>query len=184
MKLDKLIKMCLNETYSKVHIDTHLCGKFPIQNYRKQGDALLSLHFNFALENAIRKVQENQVRLKLNWTHQLLIYAHDVNLLEDNRDTIKKNTETLIDTSKEVGLELNAEQSKYMLLSHHQNAGQNQDVKIANRFFENVVQFKYLGTTVTNQNLILEKIKRRLNSCNACTTQSRTSCLLICCLKT
>jgi hypothetical protein len=55
-----------------------------------------------------------------------------------------------------------------MLLSRHQNAGQNQDIKIANTSFENVSQFKYLWTTVTSQNLIQEEIKRRLNSCNAC----------------
>jgi hypothetical protein len=55
-----------------------------------------------------------------------------------------------------------------MLLSHHQNAGQNHNIKIGDRSFENVAQFKYLGTTVTNQNLIQEEIKRRLNLCNAC----------------
>jgi hypothetical protein len=55
-----------------------------------------------------------------------------------------------------------------MLLSRHQNVGQNRDIKIANRSFENVSQFKYLGTIVTNQNLIHEEIKRRLNSGNAC----------------
>jgi hypothetical protein len=55
-----------------------------------------------------------------------------------------------------------------MLLSRHQNVGQNQEIKIANRSFENVSQFKYLGTTVTSQNLIQEEIKRRLNSGNAC----------------
>jgi hypothetical protein len=54
-----------------------------------------------------------------------------------------------------------------MLLSHHQNVGQNQDIKVANRSFENVSQFKYLGT-VRNQNLIEEEIKRRFNSGNAC----------------
>jgi hypothetical protein len=59
-------------------------------------------------------------------------------------------------------------ETKYMLLSHQQNVGQNQDIKIANRSFENVSQLKYLGTTVTNQNLIQEEIKRRLNSGNAC----------------
>jgi hypothetical protein len=62
----------------------------------------------------------------------------NANLLGDNIDTIKKSTETLIAASKEVGLEINIEKAKYMLLSRHQNAGQNRDLKIANRSFENV----------------------------------------------
>jgi hypothetical protein len=66
----------------------------------------------------------------MNGTHQLLVYADYVNLLGDNIDTIKKNTKTLIDASKDVGLEVNAEKTKYMLLSRHQNAGQNENIKI------------------------------------------------------
>jgi hypothetical protein len=79
--------------------------------------------------------------------------------LGDNTDTIKKNTETL--TDKDVRLEVNAEKTKYMLLSHHQNAGQNHNIKVGDRSSENVAQFKYLGTTVTNQNLIQQELKRR-----------------------
>jgi hypothetical protein len=68
----------------------------------------------------------------------------------------------------EIGLDENTEKTKYMLLSRHQNAGQNHDIKKGNRCFENVAQFRYLGTTITNQNLIQEEIKRKLNSGNAC----------------
>jgi hypothetical protein len=108
MKLVRLIKMCSNETYSKVCIGKHLSDSFPIQKDLKQGDALSPLLFNFALEYAIRKVQENQVGLKLNGTHQLLAYADDANLLEDNIDTVK-NTETLNYANKKAGLETNIE---------------------------------------------------------------------------
>jgi hypothetical protein len=104
--------------------------------------------------------------MKLNGTHQLLAYANDVNLQGDNIDTIKKNKEILIYGSKEVGQEINVEKIKYMLLSFYLNVGQNQNIKIANRSFENMSQFKY--ATVTIQNLIQEEIKRILNSGNAC----------------
>jgi hypothetical protein len=80
----------------------------------------------------------------------------------------RRNTQTLIDASEEVGLEINVEKTKYMLVSWDQNAGRNWEIKIGNRSFENVSQFKYFGTTVINQNFIQEEIKRRLNSGNAC----------------
>jgi hypothetical protein len=83
-------------------------------------------------------------------------------------DTMKQKTETLIEANKEIGLEVSTEKTEYMLLSGQQNAGQNCDINIANRSFENVAQFKYLGTTATNQNLSKEEIKGRLYSSNAC----------------
>jgi hypothetical protein len=76
---------------------------------------------------------------------------HDVNLLGDNIETIKKNTQTLTDASKEVGLEVNTEKTKYMLLSRHKKAGRNHDIKIGNRYFEYVAHFRYLRTTIINQ---------------------------------
>jgi hypothetical protein len=134
--------MCLNKTYSKVRFGKHLSLSFPIQNDLKQGYALSPLLFNFALEYGIRKVHENQLR-QIKWDTSTV----DVNPLGDNIDTIKKTTETLIDASKEVGLEINVEKSKFMLLSRHQNVGPSRDMKIANRSFEKVSQFKYLGKT-------------------------------------
>jgi hypothetical protein len=124
--------MYLNETYSKVRIGKHFSESFSIQSSLKQEDALSPLLFNFVLEYAISKVQENQMGLKFNGTHQSLPYFDDVNLLGDNIDTIKKNAKTLIDASKEAGLEINVRKTKYMLLSRQQNVGQNRDIQIKN----------------------------------------------------
>jgi hypothetical protein len=98
------------------------------------------------------------VGLKLNGIHQLLIYAD------------------------EVGLEVNTETAKYIL--RHQNPGQNHDIKTANRSFQNVSQFRYLGITATNEKFIQEDILRRLISGNACYHSVQSFCLLVCCLKT
>jgi len=110
----------------------------------------------------------NQDGLKLNGTHQLLAYADDVNILGGSIQTLKENAEALVASTREIGLEVNADKSKYMVMSRDQNAGQIHSVRIGNSTFDRVEEFKYLGTTVTNQNSIAEEIKSRLKSGNAC----------------
>jgi hypothetical protein len=115
------------------------------------------------LEYAFRRVQENQEGLILNGTHQLLAYADDFNIVGENIDTIQKNTKALLEGSKEVGLEVNPEKTKYMLVSRCQKAGQRQGIKTGNRSFESLAKFKYFGTTLTNQNCIHEEINNNNN---------------------
>jgi hypothetical protein len=147
-----LIKMSIITTYSRVQVGKHLSETFPIKNGLKQEDALSPLFFNFALEYTIRKVQANQEGLKLNGTHHVLVYADHVNILGRSIHSIKKNAEDLVIAGKEIGLEVNAEKTKYMVLSGNQNEGQNRNIKIDNKSFERVKEFKYLGTTLTNRN--------------------------------
>jgi len=125
----------------------------------KQGDALSPLLFNFSLEYVIRRVQVNQDGLKLNGTNQFLVYADDVNILGGSVHTVKENAEALVVASKEIGLEVNADKTKYMVMSRDRNAEKRHSMKIGNSSFERVEEFKYLGTTLSIKILLRNKLR-------------------------
>jgi hypothetical protein len=100
------------------------------------------------LEYTIRRVQVNQDGLGLNGAHQLLAYADNVNILGGRVHTVKENAKALVVAAKEIGLEVNADKTKYMVMSRDQNAGRTHSMKIDNSSFERVEEFKYLGTTL------------------------------------
>ena len=90
--------------------------------------------------------------------YQILVYADNVNILSGSVYTMKKNTAALLVASKETGLEITAEKTKYVVMSRDQNAGRSHIIKIDNIFFERLEEFRYLGTNLTNQISIQEDI--------------------------
>jgi hypothetical protein len=133
---------------------------FPVKNAFKQGGVLLLLLFTFALKYPIRRVQENQGGLKLNGIHHLLVYGQ-------KHAYIKRKHRNIVAASKEIKLEVNGDKTKYMVMLRDKNAGRSHNIKIYNSSFERAEEFKYLGTTFTNQNSIQEEIKSRLKTGNA-----------------
>ena len=91
-----------------------------------------------------------------------------MNILRGSVHTVKENAEALVVATKEIGLEVNADKTKYMIMSRDQNAGRSHSMKIDNSSIKRVEEFKYLGTTLTNKNSIQEEIKSRLKLGNAC----------------
>ena len=138
IKLVSLRKMCLNETYSIIWVGKHLTDMLTIRSGLKQWDAFSPLFFNIVLEYVTKSIKVNQDGLKLNGTHQLLVYVDDVNILAGSLYTTKENTDVLLVRGKEIGLEVNADKTRCMVMSRDENAGRSHNIKILWRSFERV----------------------------------------------
>jgi hypothetical protein len=103
------------------------------------------LLFNFAVGYTIKWVHVNQNGLKLHCSHQLLVYADDVNILGRSVYTMKENAESLLMAIKDIVLEVNADKTTYMIMCRDQNIGRSHSMKNDNNSFERLEEFKYLG---------------------------------------
>jgi hypothetical protein len=117
MKLVRLIIAYPNETHSTFWVGRLLPDTSFFKNGLQQGDASPPLVFTMTLEYYIRSTQANQEGLKLNGIHWLLVYGDDVNILVRSIHTAQNNTEALVVAVKEIGLEVNADRTKYMVMS-------------------------------------------------------------------
>ena len=153
-----------NKIVSKLNITE--TGLTNICLFLEHGDALWLLSLDFALEYTLARIQANQEGLKLNGTDHFLVYADYDSTFGGKEHNIQKKHRTLLVPRKEIGLEINADKTKYPRLEIRMQ--ENHNIKNDNKSFEGVEEFKYLGTTLTNKNSIQEEIKNRLKSGNAC----------------
>ena len=156
-KLVKMIQVCIHDNKGRVRVTNELSNPFEIREGLKQGDALSPLLFNLVLEYVIRYVQESKTGVTLNGTTQVLAYADDLDILGDNEEIVKENSERLITKAKEVGLDVSEEKTKYMINSRRRdNPASN--LKVLDKSFGRVYKFKYLGTIITENNDTKEEI--------------------------
>ena len=165
-QMNECVHAALLEWYWQVRSNIHMWKETcPSATLPTRNPTLTSLRLNPCFQS--KRPATNCTSSDLAMVVQFYLVG-DVNVLVGSVHAIKKNTEALVIASKETGIEVNADKTKYIVMSWDQNAGRSHDIKIDNSSFDRAEEFIYLGTALTNQNSIQEEIKSRLKSRNAC----------------
>ncbi|PSN35187.1 hypothetical protein C0J52_22574 [Blattella germanica] len=153
-KLVRLIGMCLNGTKSRVRVGKQVSDIFEIHNGLKQGDALSPLLFNFVLEHAIKSLEDKE-GVQFNGIHKLLVYADDIVLLGDSEEILKDNMHILRSNTRELGLEVNVDKTKYMVTRRNASCNANGQLMTNEENFEE----RLLSSQLLSKNIKLKIYK-------------------------
>lgn len=171
-KLVNLIRMCMEGAQCKVRIGQQYSEPFEVNNGLKQGDALSPQLFNIALEHIIRRarIEAPTSIFRREGPNLLLAFADDVDLIGNSRLKMRETFIRFENEAEKMGLQINENKTKYMYTSRRvQNRDRiGQNITIGNHNFERVKEFKYLGTTITEDNVGSEEINNRIQAGNRC----------------
>jgi RNAse (barnase) inhibitor barstar len=165
-KLVRLVKACVQKSKCKVKFNGELSEDFSVETGLRQGDALSPTLFNIALESVVREVLDDVTGLRIGEGHQITLaaYADDIIIIGETEEDLKWSAEKLISKGKEIGLQVNEEKTKYLIVSRREQV---QNSLVVGGFtFERVSNFKYLGVDVNQQANSHEEIKRRITAGN------------------
>ena len=164
-KLINLTKMTLKVTNNQVKIQNKLTEQFSTHNGIRQGDSLSTLLFNIGLEKIIRNIELNPGGTIFSRSRQILGFADDVVLLARNTNNLEESLTQMQEIAIQAGLEINNNKTKYL-----NNAPANiaNDIELNGARYEQVQNFKYLGSTVTANNEMIVEINEKLASGNRC----------------
>ncbi|KAE9540045.1 hypothetical protein AGLY_005297 [Aphis glycines] len=164
-KLINMIKLCNTNISSRVKVNNEISSPFTINSGLKQGDAMSPALFNMALESVIRKIPRTET-LNPDEGNILLAYADDIVVIGNSQESIQSTVEELMKIGKYIGLTINSGKTKYMMLKR--GGGDHNNLQVGNNIFEQVQEFKYLGSTLNNQNNMHGEINIRLDAANRC----------------
>ncbi|KAL4098105.1 hypothetical protein QTP88_022774 [Uroleucon formosanum] len=167
-KIIRVIRACVNGSKCKVKYGGEESEEFEVRTGLRQGDALSQALFNIALESAMRETLDGATGIKIRNDQQLVVagYADDVIIMAESEEDLKKTTSKLIEEGGKIGLMINEEKTKYMIVTRYNH--EIRHMKVNNYNFERVANFKYLGVNINENADSHEEIRLRLIAANKC----------------